>query len=206
MDSDVDQVIVKCSPPVVCQAECLSDLAFGLLLIPDQKFPGYVKLEVLSDRSEKFTNKQDFVKNISTNAMKFWIQLDSKDRQCLTCKYLTDFYGTKFNNQHGPALQIKSDKSRPNDIVLAFECDTWPTLASEWRTRRRKNGWPSRNLIEKIKTYGFIVVRACHPQSDEKDLQWRISFSRQERVSELVVNFNPVQMKCYVLLELIKNT
>ena len=76
-------------------------------------------------------------------------------------------------------------------------------FATEWLTRRRENGWPSIDFIEKIKIYGFIVVKACHPQSDEKDLQWRISFSRQER--ELVVNFNSVQMMCYVLLKLVKN-
>ena len=142
MGSDFDEVFVNCSLPVVCQTECLSDLPYscGLLIVPDQRFPGYAKLQVLNDRT-KFISEQDFVKNISRNVLKFDIQSDSQNRRCLTFTYLTDFYGTKFSNQHGPALQIEVDtKTMPTDIILAFECNTWPSLASEWLTRRRKNG------------------------------------------------------------------
>ena len=165
----------------------------------------HAKLQVLSDGTKQFTDQQDFLKQINNvlNYGEFSIQSDNQDRRYLTFKYLGGAYGTKLNNQHGSALQMKGNiHIMSTDTVYALECDIWPSVASEWLTRRRKHGWPCDDLIQKIIIYGFIVVRAFHPQSNEKELQLRISFSRQEK--ELVVNFNMVQMKCYVLLKLIK--
>ena len=47
------------------------------------------------------------------------------------------------------------------------------------------------------------MVPASHPDSDEKEFQWRISFSEPERL--LVTRFNDVQLMCYILLKIIKN-
>ena len=159
MDSDVDQVFVQCSPPVVCQAECLSDLPYGLLLIPDQRFQGYAKLQVFSDGTEQFT--EEFLKqtNKSSKHVIFGIRSDGQNRRCLTLKYLSNYHGFK-GNQHGPALQIKAAQNKSTDTVYALECGIWPSFAAEWLTRRRENGWPTKHLIQKIKTYGFIVVKA----------------------------------------------
>ena len=81
-------------------------------------------------------------------------------------------------------------------------CTEWPECAQEWLSRRRIHGWPSKELIKQCKSLGFIVVSACHPASDEKQFQWRISFSHPERL--LVTQFNSVQLKCYILLKIIK--
>ena len=213
MGSDIDYAFVDCSMPVVCQAECISDLPYshGLLLIADHTFPGYAKLQCIVDGKEQFKYDQNVNSQINITSLShadFAIQADSHNRQCLTFKYKDDKYCVGIANhqvtdKQGPALQVKGPaQSRSADFVAAFECDTWPSLATEWLTRRRKYDWPSNDLIQKMKTYGFIVVRAFHPQSNEKHLQWRISFSRQERL--LVMNFNMMQMKCYVLLKLIK--
>ena len=47
---------------------------------------------------------------------------------------------------------------------------------------------------------GCLLVPVGHPNSDEKDLQWRSSFSKQERL--LVHQFNSTQV--YILLKLVK--
>ncbi|MEW8545296.1 MAG: hypothetical protein AB2693_17375, partial [Candidatus Thiodiazotropha sp.] len=52
------------------------------------------------------------------------------------------------------------------------------------------------------KTLGCFFVQIGHPTSDDKHLQWRLSFSLQERL--LVTSFNSVQLKCYILLKMIK--
>lgn len=57
-------------------------------------------------------------------------------------------------------------------------------------------------MIESCKEFGCIFVPVGHPHSDEQHLQWRISLSRQERF--LVTQFNSVQLKCYILLKMIK--
>ena len=206
MGSDMDFLHVCIIMPVVCQTMCMFDLPirWGLLLIPDCTFPGYAKLQLLDDGKELFKNDPVGPQfTLPEDDVDFYVQLDSQNRQCFTFKYRSDAYVRSVNKQ-GPALQIKGDAKRmPTDYVLGFKCDTWPSLTTEWLTRKRKNGWPSRDHIQKMKTYGFIVVKAFHPRSNEKDLQWRISFSHQER--ELVVTFNEAQMKCYVLLKLIKN-
>ena len=210
MESDVDFVNVFHSLPILCQEECSSDLQYprALLIIPDQRFPGYAKLQCLVNGKEQFTNNRSFVEafNLSAYGVKFDVKSDSQNRHCLTFIYGPhgDIFGHGASKQHGPALNIKlGPRRKSTDFVFAFECNTWPSLASEWLTMKRENGWPSKDLMEKIRSYGFVVVKACHPQSTEKDIQWRVSFSRQER--EFVVNFNMMQMKCYVLLKLIKN-
>ena len=125
MDLDVDHVYVQCSPPVVCQAECLSDLPYGLLLIPDQRFQGYAKLQVFSDGTEQLTDEQEFLKqtNKYPKHVTFGIRSDGQSRRCLTFKYPKNYYGTK-GIQHGPALQIKNAQNMSTDTVYALECGT----------------------------------------------------------------------------------
>ena len=89
-----------------------------------------------------------------------------------------------------------------SDDVRAFRSYTWPDCASEWLLRERHYNWPSQEQIDKCKTLGCFFVQVGHPNSPEKHLQWRLSFSLQERL--LVTDFNSVQLKCYILLKMIK--
>ena len=89
----------------------------------------------------------------------------------------------------------------PSDNVYCLNCASWLDIAAEWLTRKRRYGWPSTEELETCKSLGFLLVPKGHPNSDDAEKQWRISFSRQERF--LVVRFNSVQMKTYVLLKLI---
>ena len=210
MGSDVDYVFVNCKVPVVCKIESNSNLPYpiGSLLIPDHRFPGYAKLQLIHEGKVRFTNDPEDFRQPSTpptHIVTNWdIQADNQNRLCLINTYRSDALASLKLYRQGPALTCKGDeKQGPYDAIAAFECDAWPPLATEWLTRRRKYDWPSSDLIRKIKSYGFILVNTFHPQSDEKHLQWRLSFSRQERL--LVLHFNSVQMKCYVLLKLIKN-
>ena len=206
MGSDIDSVYLNYELPVVCNKECISDMSCGLLMIPDHTFPGYAKLQLICDGKLLF--KKDLhalavlrIQTILANNKYLKIQLDRQNRICLMTNYQSEHLNALGLNRHGPALQLT--KGEIFDFIQALECDTWPLFATEWLTRRRDNGWPSSYLIQKIKHYVFFVVHASHPQSNEKELQWRLSFTRQER--SLVVHFNSVQIKCYVVLKAIKN-
>ena len=208
MGSDIDMVCFSNELPVVCNTDCISNMSYpyGMLLIPDNKCPGYAKLQLICDGKVQYKHyKAGVFQTPSLPTMlgeNFEVQADSKNRLCITCKPLTDSLRSHGYHQHGPALQANKGTCMSYDFVTALQCDAWPQVATEWLTRRRKYEWPSSDLIQKMETYGFIVVPASHPQSDEKHLQWRLSFSLQERL--LVVHFNSVQMKCYVLLKVIK--
>ena len=206
MGSDKDYAhVFSVLPPVVCNTDCISDMsyAWGVLLMLDDKFPGYAKLQLIDDGQIPFKkNKADVYKTTPSGAKidrDFEVQPDSQNKLCITFNFRAERFGDRVVAQHGPALQINGKA----DYVVALQSDAWPQVATEWLSRRREYGWPSSDLLQKVKTYGFIVVQAFHPESDEKHLQWRISFSRQERC--FVVNFNDVQMKCYVFLKVIKN-
>ncbi|CAG2243543.1 unnamed protein product [Mytilus edulis] len=56
-------------------------------------------------------------------------------------------------------------------------------------------------MIEELRLLGFFVVRKGHPFSSEVDLEWRISFSLQER--KLICNLTDIQHKCYIVLKMI---
>ncbi|CAC5364794.1 unnamed protein product [Mytilus coruscus] len=74
-------------------------------------------------------------------------------------------------------------------------------IAQEWLSRQRVFGWPSDDTINELKSYGFFVIKKGHTLSSEIDLEWRISFSLQERI--LMFSLTDIQHKCYVVLKMI---
>ena len=111
--------------------------------------------------------------------------------------------GSSLGERHGPAFTKRPSKGKkPSDFVPAVRCRTWPDCASEWLTRQRHYNCPAEDLIDICKTLGCFLVQVGHPNSVENRQQWRISFSLQERL--LVTRFNSIQLKCYILLKMIK--
>ena len=195
--SDVDMVYIDNRIPVVTSTGEFPSQD-SLLLVPDIQ-PGYVRLQIVTNDIPVFSNTT----NLISKDIKYDLQVDKDDRICWIANphYIPDGYG-----RQGPAFHTETNYHGElcmYDLVFAFKCTQWPSLASEWLHRQRNNGWPTPELIEKCKTLGFLVVAASHPDSDRKELQWRISFSEQERL--LVTQFNSVQLMCYVLLKTIKN-
>ena len=71
-----------------------------------------------------------------------------------------------------------------------------------WFNRPRKYNWPSDTLIHQMKSLEFLVVSAGHVRNFERELEWRISLSLQEKL--LMRNLTEAQYKCYMFLKLIK--
>ncbi|XP_060065091.1 uncharacterized protein LOC132545418 [Ylistrum balloti] len=106
---------------------------------------------------------------------------------------------------HGPSSGAEATlRSAAFDVVHAFHCPDWPKEATEWKTRMRLYGWPSKTTFDKIIKGGCHIVPVGDKSSGNTLLQWRISFAYAERL--LVHSLNHTQFKVYGLLKiLLKN-
>ena len=77
-----------------------------------------------------------------------------------------------------------------------------PVNTKSFFNRHRPYGWPSLDLLNKIKASGCHVVPVGHPNSPHKTSEWRMSFSVAER--ELILSASDVKFGCMYLLKSIK--
>ena len=192
---DYDVAVILPDMPVITDiANCPSSNSY--LLVPDEQ-PGYVRIQLVHNGDVQWERCQDLELDMCHH-----LSVDMNNRVCLV-QNSEGLVSTEMHRNVGPAIHMDAVKNRTSsDIVVALACTDWPECAQEWLSRKRIHGWPSKELIKKCNSLGFILVSACHPASDEKQFQWRISFSHQERL--LVTQFNSVQLKCYILLKIIK--
>ena len=194
---DTDVALLLPRMPVITDiANCPSSNSY--LLVPDEQH-GYVRLQLVHNGDVQWERCPELKVHKYHH-----LSVDINNRVCLVQNSGSEGLTlTELHRKEGPAIHIDPKKdSASSDLVYALSCSDWPECAHEWLSRRRIHGWPSKELIKQCKSLGFIVVSACHPASDEKQFQWRISFSHQERL--LVTQFNSVQLKCYILLKIIK--
>ncbi|XP_060600956.1 uncharacterized protein LOC132754359 [Ruditapes philippinarum] len=86
------------------------------------------------------------------------------------------------------------------DIVICLEIHQWPVEAIKWKTRERKNNWPSKMTLDSLDSkVSCYVVPIGSKSSREQDMEWRISFTEIER--HLIWSMNDTQFKCFVLLK-----
>ena len=195
LQPDIDGAMILPEMPVITDiANCPSSNSY--LLVPEEK-PGYVRLQLVHKGDVQRERCQDLELDMCHH-----LSVDMNNRVCLV-QNSEGFMSTEMHRKDGPAIHMDAVKNVPSsDTVVALSCTDWPDCAQEWLSRKRIYGWPSKELIKKCNSLGFILVSACHPASDERQFQWRISFSHQERL--LVTQFNSVQLKCYILLKIIK--
>ena len=199
LDSDMDKVCVFEAEPVVTNIFDAQQHDQCYLLVQDACTPaGYAKLQWVIDGVLDFAH----VNYRNSNSDADILQADAQGRMVITV--LHERFQSPGKVWHGPASNTAaSDTACALDSVFALRCRKWPDCAMEWLTRQRNYNWPTHGQIEKCKTLGCFFVRVGHPNSDENHLQWRLSFSLQERL--LVTDFNSVQLKCYILVKMIKN-
>ncbi|KAH3710317.1 uncharacterized protein LOC127857155 [Dreissena polymorpha] len=104
----------------------------------------------------------------------------------------------------------KAAKSGPSvssiedwDIVQAFAVRKHLPEIQHWIDRRRGR-WPSPQLLHAARVTPCFLVPANHPESDYKREEWRLSPNLLERM--LVFSFNIAQIKCYIVLKMIKKS
>ena len=111
------------------------------------------------------------------------------------------------------------------DHVPCIQCPHWPSIAEEFKTRPRPNGWPTREVIRQILYSGVHLVpkpieakihhfnyrgdtkyeHELYLQFTEGRTVWRYSFSMAEKL--LSQSLSPIQRRCYLLAKaMIKRT
>ena len=122
--------------------------------------------------------------------------------------YIDDFRqaGTDITaSRQGPSMEqwdpFMDTSQSEQDFVPSIHCPFWPDAALEWRSRRRRFGWPCPSDIMSIIDFGFHLVPVGHPNSDTNMMEWRLSFSIAER--KLVWSFSHIQLQCYAVMKII---
>ncbi|MES9883983.1 MAG: hypothetical protein ABW185_24315 [Sedimenticola sp.] len=208
LQSDIDMLLCNWRIPVVAD---LHDAPAGDCLLPiwdRNTAPGYVKLQRVCDSSpQNILRDSDMTYTTSEVLTDRMTSIDNGGNVTMENATMYNNFGyvhkldlKRHMELHGPAItQPISSKTIPVDRVYALRCRSWPLFALEWLQRERQNNWPSVGMIQKAETLGCFFVPAGHPLSREHKLEWRTSFSLQER--ELMFSLNNVQHKCCVLLK-----
>ena len=189
LNSDLDVLACRDTPVVENIREAGNGLSY-LIVRDTHTQPGYVKLQLVYNGQSLTVYTRDIDREYEES--------DSEGRICL--KHLSkigkDIYS---DTRNGPA----DTSSEYNiDNVPGFRCSTMPEFAREWIGRHREYKWPSKRMLDKMATMGCFFVGVGYPTSRDRTIEWRISFSLQER--ELMFNMNMVQHKCYIILKIIK--
>ncbi|XP_052070872.1 uncharacterized protein LOC127709398 isoform X2 [Mytilus californianus] len=173
---------------------------YSLLIIRDPRRPaGYVKLQIVRGKVPGTIADLSFY----DSKFKGLFEIDE-------CKriLLTEIIGEHKDKKpymprpkNKPAATIGNYNGISIDVVTCYRSKHWPIEANEWLTRKRCNGWPTKDVINELKLLGYFLVRKGHVLSLEKDFEWRISLTLQER--KLIFDLTDVQFKCYVVLKML---
>ena len=208
MNSDIDIAMVDQAIEVFTKCSS-SDGNPGFIVVQDETTPpGLVKLQMVCDNEPLQVTRG--AGGIITNAINtllsndgYHLLPDDKDRIVITVppEYMPPIPNV---TKHGVAFKQDNTEDEFVDIdyVPALHSKELPDCVTDCLMRKRNSDFITASVVEACKSYGCLFVRKEHCQSKDSHLLWRISPSHQER--HLMLNFNSVQHKCYVLLKLIK--
>ncbi|KAL4225839.1 hypothetical protein ACF0H5_013828 [Mactra antiquata] len=125
---------------------------------------------------------------------------DEQGRMILAGKLLTDAYSNNISGTISPPAVSGVIRS-PMSPILCIHSPVWPLAAREWAFRVRRYVWPTVELKKFILQHGCHVVPIGNPQSPNKHIEWRWSFSLAEKL--LIRTFNATQIQCYFLMKLL---
>ncbi|XP_052785882.1 uncharacterized protein LOC128221341 isoform X6 [Mya arenaria] len=98
----------------------------------------------------------------------------------------------------GPSIS----NSEEWDYVYAYKCKVLPPEVDRWFYRHGRRHWPSPEMMQAARECSCFLVPDGHFESLNENIEWRLSPSQIERI--LVFSFTTVQLKCYVVLKMIK--
>ncbi|VDI63745.1 Hypothetical predicted protein [Mytilus galloprovincialis] len=187
--SDIDIMVVMTEFQVIKNMKHIHfPMESALLLMEvDALHPGFSKLKLVNEGA----CKNDYLRKclIQTINGTYWSNK-------LLMSTLTKRNPFLHFHMHGPCL---SDKHEYQDLAFCLRSHDWPCQAEQWIYRHRSALWPSSSLIEKIVSYGCILV-PIGPKNYDNELLWRVSFSVAEKY--LCHSFSYTQFLCYSLLKL----
>ncbi|XP_052282341.1 uncharacterized protein LOC127879509 isoform X2 [Dreissena polymorpha] len=102
--------------------------------------------------------------------------------------------------KQGPSVSYLQDW----DMVYALPIKRQLQEIQHWVDKKRPRHWPSKNLLEAARVTACFLVPVGHADSNYKRDEWRLSANLIERM--LMFSLNITQIKCYVVLKMIKKT
>jgi len=97
-------------------------------------------------------------------------------------------------------LQFEKMSNPYSDIVYVIHSPHWPEQASEWPTRLRIHGFPTKSVIKQVVSYGCDFVQKSHSRLSYNN-DWRFSFSKAEII--IAKSWTKAQRSVYLALWLI---
>ncbi|XP_052776642.1 uncharacterized protein LOC128214288 [Mya arenaria] len=88
------------------------------------------------------------------------------------------------------------------DFVFAYKCKFLPSEVERWFDRSRRGHWPTPKMLQDARDCSCFLLPDGHFESMNKKIEWRISPSQIERI--LMFSLTNVQLKCYVVMKMIK--
>ncbi|XP_053379546.1 uncharacterized protein LOC128548514 [Mercenaria mercenaria] len=206
MRSDIDEIHVELNDVIEEGFEGTHAKNVKTIVLVTDMFtpPGFVKMKV-----DPVGGYKDFILEKEGNGNYLLSNVYTDDYK----QYMADLLQMGQNpsdlEKHGPALTKLNEPENQIesiDAIIAFHCKTGLSFNQEFFNRKRYHGWPRQLDLEKMKDQGCLLVPTGHSRCDKKHriLQWRISFSFQER--QIMLNLNDAQYKCYILLKLVKKS
>ncbi|VDI27897.1 Hypothetical predicted protein [Mytilus galloprovincialis] len=189
MNSDIDQVVCPTNCIVIQNMSDWVPKKQCYLIVADElSFPGYVKLQRL-----KTDKPEPYIALDSLHA------IDQHGRIVLRNTCFKDLTNMPKFDQHGPAFTYHEEPGfQSRDVVFALLVPKYRMQTCIWSRQSRQQ------TLSPTETCQALVVAVCHPFSSDKELEWRLSFSFLEQ--RFIHSLNDTQMKCYILLKMIKGT
>lgn len=194
LNSDQDCLICVDRPQVVQEISEKGLTEYMLMITDENTPPGYTKLQnVVNNEPMNLEQMEDEDEEI-----------DITGNRVLGNRFLIE---SMTNDEiHGPAGTTLKSKQLPGvpdlDFVPSYRCRTWPRQACSWLSRQRPSGFPNAEMIGRFTSYGCFLVPVGQYVSPEKHLQWKLSFSFQER--QIMFSMSPIQFKTFISLKMIK--
>jgi hypothetical protein len=194
LNSDIDRVSSIKMFHVIQDWSDWQPGVINLLMIQDHSVsPGYCQLQMLRPDAP--------LPLPECGIMPFFFRTDRIGRVCYRNSFISMFILNMSGLvQHGPAFSTEDA-----DAVFAITCTTWPLQARQWLHQQSVGQWPTDEIKQYCCSSGcFLVGVGGQHGSENEDLEWRISTCLAERC--LMYNLNITQIRCYVLMKMIRKT
>ena len=142
------------------------DYTASFFVVEYDNFSGYVKLSLMDGNC---TNMNDDKLYLPKSMGMDFLYLTKPSTSSIPSDFHTLLDACQKRDINGPSHTVHHKKrtriTKSMDVVYFIQYDTWPDSAKSFITRRRRNNWPSNNLLENIKSKGCNVIPVGHHES-----------------------------------------
>ncbi|KAH3721500.1 hypothetical protein DPMN_064428 [Dreissena polymorpha] len=204
LHADIDILRVIPSVNVMRAENTWKKGVLNCLMIGVKGFPQQFVLQVFRSDIQKPVKSE----NALFKGMFVHHKLDDNTQNCVVLAsdfvlkhaqhLIQPFLSDRSTMASGPSASFHKDI----DIVHALSVSGNKDNMKHWIQRTKKGHWPPRELLKEAKYCTWFLVPVGHPSSGNDNIQWRLSANLIER--KLMFSLNITQLKCYVLLKIIK--